>query len=537
MTNPAPETTAAAKSAANEMKADAKSAADKAGTAVEDSTITAKVKTALLADPDVKGLMIDVDTKDGVVTLKGTADKPANRDRAVAIAKDTGGVKSVEQPTGRQGLVLSLAEARPCAPEARSRRRSRRRSSAWPAFAGGFSLRPPCGRSRKLPEKRERESRGQRSHHRAHKLAENITSKVKPVHLKVPSLKFRLDVPAEKAIRKAYDEDPLLRAKLNEAAGKVYDSIERQMEIATRGWDAKVEKVKTDDAGEEGALQGVPEAVREPGRPGGEGGAAKHRAGLGRSGYGPRRTTPSTSGRRASRSAWARPASSPRVAIMASSGATFGASAIPGILGVMRTSAQLAQQCKALYDELETTIKQLNRNLAKVSATYKNASTAKLAAAEMSAMLIQKVLVVEMPSIKLCQDLLGRGRSKCDGVVVKSHDIAKKLEKALNGVDAIAKKSDGKSRKKLEDISTRISMLIVGIQEEVKRADKGKRDLEASEKIVKALVARQPAFLAYVDKAMIVIDLAAGATSWSDIAQNATGVVLDLAVDKVFEKI
>ena len=96
VTNPAPETTAAAKSAANEMKADAKSAADKAGNAIEDGAITAKVKTALLADPDVKGLAIDVDTKNGVVTLKGTADKPANRDRAVAIAKDTGGVKSVE---------------------------------------------------------------------------------------------------------------------------------------------------------------------------------------------------------------------------------------------------------------------------------------------------------------------------------------------------------------------------------------------------------------------------------------------------------
>ena len=95
VTTPAPDT-AAMKSAGNEMKSDAKSAADKAGTAIDDSTITAKVKTALLADPDVKGLKIDVDTKNGVVTLKGTADKPANRDRAVAIAKDTGGVKSVE---------------------------------------------------------------------------------------------------------------------------------------------------------------------------------------------------------------------------------------------------------------------------------------------------------------------------------------------------------------------------------------------------------------------------------------------------------
>lgn len=107
VTNPAPETTAAAKSTANEMKADAKAAgsemksdikdaANKAGNAIEDGTITAKVKTALLADPDVKGLAIDVDTKDGVVTLKGTADKAANRDRAVAIAKDTSGVKSVD---------------------------------------------------------------------------------------------------------------------------------------------------------------------------------------------------------------------------------------------------------------------------------------------------------------------------------------------------------------------------------------------------------------------------------------------------------
>ena len=173
-----------------------------------------------------------------------------------------------------------------------------------------------------------------------------------------------------------------------------------------------------------------------------------------------------------------------------------------------------------------------------MSATYKDASKAKLAAAEMSAMLIQKVLVVEMPSIKLCQDLLGRGRSKYDGVVVKAHDIAKKkLETALKGVDAIAKKSDGKSKKKLEDIFTSISMLIFGIQEEVKRAETGKRNLDASEKIVKALAAKQPAFLAYVDKAMILIDLGAGATGWSDIAQNATGIVLDLAVDKIFEKI
>jgi hypothetical protein len=368
------------------------------------------------------------------------------------------------------------------------------------------------------------------------KLAENVTAKVKPVHLKVPSLLFRLDVPPDKAIRKAYDEDPLLRAKLTEAAGKVYDSIERQMEIATRGWDAKVEKVRQDESAKKAlakeyqklfedqvdlavkAAQRNTEAVwTELVRTKKDYAKYKWKAGIKVSlGAASVITT---------------------VAIMASGGATFGATAIPGILGVIRSTSQLAQQCKALYDELETTVKQLNKNLAKVQATYKDASKNKVGAAEAGAMLVAKVFTVELPSIKLCQDLLGRGRSKCDGVVVKSHDIAKKLETALKGVDAIAKKSDGKSKKKLEDISSSIGMLIFSIQSEVKRAEDGKRALDSSEKIVKGLAAKQPAFLPYIEKAMILIDLGAGATSWSDIAQNATAITLDLAVDKIFEKI
>ena len=60
------------------------------------SAITGKVKTALIADPDVKALKIDVDTKDHVVTLNGTADKQANADKAVTIAQGIEGVKSVE---------------------------------------------------------------------------------------------------------------------------------------------------------------------------------------------------------------------------------------------------------------------------------------------------------------------------------------------------------------------------------------------------------------------------------------------------------
>ena len=40
--------------------------------AVDDAAITAKVKTAIMAEPGLKATEINVDTKDAVVTLTGT---------------------------------------------------------------------------------------------------------------------------------------------------------------------------------------------------------------------------------------------------------------------------------------------------------------------------------------------------------------------------------------------------------------------------------------------------------------------------------
>jgi len=89
-------TTVSPTPAASSAMAATESAMSKAGDAVGDAAITGKVKTKLLADPDVKGLAIDVDTKNGVVTLNGSADKAGNADKAVSIAQGTDGVKSVE---------------------------------------------------------------------------------------------------------------------------------------------------------------------------------------------------------------------------------------------------------------------------------------------------------------------------------------------------------------------------------------------------------------------------------------------------------
>jgi hyperosmotically inducible protein len=72
-----------------------KQAAKDTGEAITDASITAAVKTKLLADTKVGGLKIDVDTKDHVVTLTGPVNSAAERTEAVRLAKTTTGVKSV----------------------------------------------------------------------------------------------------------------------------------------------------------------------------------------------------------------------------------------------------------------------------------------------------------------------------------------------------------------------------------------------------------------------------------------------------------
>jgi hyperosmotically inducible periplasmic protein len=66
------------------------------GETVDDAGITAQVKTALLNDPDVGGLRIDVDTAKGLVTLSGIVKSKAEADKAVAIARKVDGVRDVK---------------------------------------------------------------------------------------------------------------------------------------------------------------------------------------------------------------------------------------------------------------------------------------------------------------------------------------------------------------------------------------------------------------------------------------------------------
>ena len=83
------------KAEGRELKAEAGEAADKAGAAISDAAITTAVKAKFLADTTVKGLRIDVDTDNGMVTLNGTVSSRGEADRAMTLARNTDGVKGV----------------------------------------------------------------------------------------------------------------------------------------------------------------------------------------------------------------------------------------------------------------------------------------------------------------------------------------------------------------------------------------------------------------------------------------------------------
>ncbi|HGH5980555.1 TPA: molecular chaperone OsmY [Kluyvera georgiana] len=79
----------------DKAQASAESAGNKVGNFMDDSTITAKVKAALLDNESIKSTDISVKTDKKVVTLSGFVQSQAQAEAAVAAAKTVEGVASV----------------------------------------------------------------------------------------------------------------------------------------------------------------------------------------------------------------------------------------------------------------------------------------------------------------------------------------------------------------------------------------------------------------------------------------------------------
>ena len=85
---------------AGQQLADAKQAGEsvvvQAGQGLDDASLTARVKAALLGTPGVGAMKIDVETRNGVVALFGTVDDATERKQALQAARSVDGVRSVD---------------------------------------------------------------------------------------------------------------------------------------------------------------------------------------------------------------------------------------------------------------------------------------------------------------------------------------------------------------------------------------------------------------------------------------------------------
>lgn len=61
----------------------------------DDGAIHDRVRQRLFSDPDVKGYTVELDVKDGIVTLTGTVETEKAKTKAEKLTKKVQGVKSV----------------------------------------------------------------------------------------------------------------------------------------------------------------------------------------------------------------------------------------------------------------------------------------------------------------------------------------------------------------------------------------------------------------------------------------------------------
>lgn len=69
---------------------------DRAGVAMDDTEITARIKSAIFAEPGLDTLQISVDTVSGVVTLTGSVESRSHFDRVTTLAEAVEGVREVK---------------------------------------------------------------------------------------------------------------------------------------------------------------------------------------------------------------------------------------------------------------------------------------------------------------------------------------------------------------------------------------------------------------------------------------------------------
>lgn len=78
------------------------------GTEIDDSVVSAQVKSALLADVNVNGFDFKIATHKGEVQLSGFVDNQTQLDRAIAVTQAVPGVKTIDNKVSLKGAASTI---------------------------------------------------------------------------------------------------------------------------------------------------------------------------------------------------------------------------------------------------------------------------------------------------------------------------------------------------------------------------------------------------------------------------------------------
>ncbi|MEP2718113.1 hypothetical protein [Pseudophaeobacter sp.] len=366
-------------------------------------------------------------------------------------------------------------------------------------------------------------------------IARYLRDKCKPKGLKLEKpLPCKVVLEVDSDAYKALDDDPLLLAKLTEAASKEYYDLVNGMVIKLRQVDAMYQKTnsKADRAKLVAAYEGFAKKQFKE--------FAKN-------------------GKKAAERAWAEVAMTKAeyrtykikagvdlaidglnvVGGVASAVGTGGFALIVGLYGIIKTLIGMAMKIYKLAIEADKMQKRVTKNLVKIQKSFDKKKKELSGAKDTGKAFVNSILGADfLPTVGSVKSDNDQYKSKIQGVDVGAHKIAKKLNEVLKEMDKISAMQDVKSSKKVSALLSKLqkstAKLIDKIIDMQTQVAKGMAFQKQTAAAIAELESLQPKKWKYIQKGMVVTDivLAGGDFSNAGEAVLAVGTAIVTEVDK-----
>lgn len=228
--------------------------------------------------------------------------------------------------------------------------------------------------------------------------------------------------------------------------------------------------------------------------------------------------------------------------------ATGGLTALIGLHGMAKSLKGLYGEVSSLIDTAEDVRKSLGDDIKKLKKSYAKKSATMKGVVEVGKVAVEKILGKEFTTIEGCRKNLDTFGSKIDGIDVKSHTLAEKLQAILKATDAAAKQAkevveaNPALKKPIEQLEQEINGLIVKIiakQEQVKDGRKWKNETKGE---IDLIAAGKPGWAKALETGLIFYDVVMSAkdfdksiTAIIDLTNNISSTAMEL--EKEFQKL